>query len=47
MTLNGWLQIGLFLLAILAVTPLLGRYMARVLTASAPGSTPSSGRSNG
>ncbi len=30
MTLNGWLQIGLFLLAILAVTPPLGRYMARV-----------------
>jgi len=30
MTSNGWLQIGLFLLAILAVTPLLGRYMARV-----------------
>ena len=30
MTLNGWLQIGVFLLAILAVTPLLGRYMARV-----------------
>ena len=30
MTLNGWLQIGLFLLAILAVTPVLGRYMARV-----------------
>src|SRR6185503_20023351 len=30
MTPNGWLQIGLFLLAILAVTPLLGRYMTRV-----------------
>ena len=30
MTSNGWLQIGLFLLAILAVTPLLGRYMTRV-----------------
>jgi|KBSMisStaDraftv2_1062788.scaffolds.fasta_scaffold10267_2 K+-transporting ATPase ATPase A chain len=30
MTLNGWLQIGVFLLAILAVTPPLGRYMARV-----------------
>src|SRR6185295_18999823 len=30
MTLNGWLQIGVFLLAILAVTPLLGRFMARV-----------------
>src|SRR5712671_2875893 len=30
MTLNGWLQIGLFLLAILAVTPVLGRFMARV-----------------
>jgi K+-transporting ATPase ATPase A chain len=30
MTLNGWFQIGVFLLAILAVTPPLGRYMARV-----------------
>jgi K+-transporting ATPase ATPase A chain len=30
MTLNGWLQIGVFLLAILAVTAPLGRYMARV-----------------
>ena len=30
MTLNGWLQIGLFLLAILAVTPPLGRFMTRV-----------------
>ena len=30
MTPNGWLQIGAFLLAILAVTPLLGRYMTRV-----------------
>jgi len=30
MTLNGWLQIGVFLLAILAVTPPLGGYMARV-----------------
>src|SRR6185369_14842297 len=30
MTSNGWLQIGLFLLAILAVTPLLGRFMTRV-----------------
>ncbi len=30
MTLNGWLQILFFLLAILAVTPLLGRYMTRV-----------------
>ena len=32
MTLNGWLQIGLFLLAILAVTPPLGRFMARVFS---------------
>jgi potassium-transporting ATPase potassium-binding subunit len=32
MTLNGWLQIGVFLLAILAVTPPLGRYMARVFS---------------
>ncbi|MEQ1730243.1 MAG: potassium-transporting ATPase subunit KdpA, partial [Vicinamibacterales bacterium] len=30
MTLNGWLQILFFLLAVLAVTPLLGGYMARV-----------------
>src|SRR5580765_118922 len=30
MTVNGWLQIGFFLLAILAVTPLLGRFMTRV-----------------
>jgi len=30
MTVNGWLQIGFFLLAILAVTPVLGRFMARV-----------------
>ena len=30
MTANGWLQIGMFLLAILAVTPPLGRFMTRV-----------------
>src|SRR6185295_8756921 len=30
MTVNGWLQIGFFLLAILAVTPVLGRFMTRV-----------------
>jgi K+-transporting ATPase ATPase A chain len=30
MTTNGWLQIGVYLLAILAVTPLLGRFMTRV-----------------
>ena len=30
MTLNGWLQILFFLLAVFAVTPLLGGYMARV-----------------
>ena len=30
MTLNGWLQIGLFLLAVLAVTKPLGRFMAKV-----------------
>jgi K+-transporting ATPase ATPase A chain len=30
MTLNGWLQIVVYLLAILAVTPLLGRFMTRV-----------------
>ncbi|OLC42179.1 MAG: potassium-transporting ATPase subunit A, partial [Acidobacteria bacterium 13_1_40CM_65_14] len=32
MTANGWLQIGFFLLAILAVTPLLGRFMTKVFT---------------
>ena len=32
MTLNGWLQIILFLLAIFLVTPVLGGYMARVFT---------------
>ncbi|HVT49535.1 MAG TPA: potassium-transporting ATPase subunit KdpA [Vicinamibacterales bacterium] len=32
MTTNGWLQIACFLLAILAVTPLLGAYMTRVFT---------------
>ena len=30
MTANGWLQIGVYLLALFAVTPLLGRYMTRV-----------------
>src|SRR5262245_14374470 len=30
MTVNGWLQIGLFLLAVVAVTPLLGRYLTVV-----------------
>jgi hypothetical protein len=37
MTLNGWLQIGFFLLTVLAVTPVLGRFMTRVFTASGPG----------
>ena len=32
MTLNGWLQILFFLLAIALVTPLIGGYMARVFT---------------
>jgi K+-transporting ATPase ATPase A chain len=32
MTLNGWLQILFFLLAIFLVTPLVGGYMARVFT---------------
>jgi K+-transporting ATPase ATPase A chain len=32
MTLNGWLQILFFLLAIFLVTPVLGGYMARVFT---------------
>jgi K+-transporting ATPase ATPase A chain len=30
MTPNGWLQIGVYFVAVLAVTPLLGRYMTRV-----------------
>jgi K+-transporting ATPase ATPase A chain len=30
MTANGWLQIGVYFLAILAVTPLIGRFMTRV-----------------
>src|SRR3954468_11185221 len=30
MTANGWIQIGVYLLAILAATPLLGRLMTRV-----------------
>ena len=30
MTANGWLQIGVYLLCIAAVTPLLGRFMTRV-----------------
>src|SRR5579862_2817006 len=30
MTANGWVQIGAFLFAIFAVTPLLGRFMTRV-----------------
>ena len=32
MTLNGWLQILFFLLAIFLVTPIIGGYMARVFT---------------
>jgi len=32
MTVNGWLQIVVYLLAILAVTPLVGRFMTRVFT---------------
>ena len=32
MTLNGWLQILSFLLAIFLVTPIIGGYMARVFT---------------
>src|SRR5262245_32590951 len=35
MTANGWLQIGVFLLAILAVTAPLGRFMTRVFTRQA------------
>src|SRR5262245_44109925 len=30
MTVNGWLQIAFFLLAVFLVTPVLGGYMARV-----------------
>src|SRR4026208_897262 len=30
MTFNGWAQIAIYLLAVLAVTPVLGRYMTRV-----------------
>jgi potassium-transporting ATPase potassium-binding subunit len=30
MTLNGWLQIGFFMIAIAAVTPVLGRFMTHV-----------------
>ena len=32
MTANGWLQIVVFLLAVLAMTPLLGGFMARVFS---------------
>jgi K+-transporting ATPase ATPase A chain len=32
MTANGWLQIGVFLLAVFAVTPVLGGFMARVFS---------------
>ena len=32
MTPNGWLQILFFLLAIFAVTPIIGGYMAQVFT---------------
>ena len=32
MTANGWLQIGVFLLTVFAVTPLLGGFMARVFS---------------
>jgi len=32
MTLNGWLQIVFFLLAVFLVTPPLGSFMARVFT---------------
>ncbi len=36
MTLNGWLQIGLYCLSILLVVKPLGLYMAACLKASAP-----------
>ena len=32
MTANGWIQIGFYLAVLVALTPLLGRYMARVYT---------------
>jgi K+-transporting ATPase ATPase A chain len=32
MSLNGWLQIGVFLIAVVLLTPPLGAYMARVFT---------------
>ena len=47
MTLNGWLQILFFLLALFLVTPLLGGYMARVFTRSGRGSIRCCGRSSG
>ena len=32
MTLNGWLQILFFLVALVLITPLIGAYMTRVFT---------------
>ena len=47
MTLNGWLQILFFLLAVFLVTPPLGRFMARVFARNARGSIRWRGRSSG
>ena len=47
MTVNGWLQILLFFVAVAAFTPLAGRYMTVVFTGGARGSTGCSGRSSG
>ena len=35
MTITGWLQIGIFLVVLTAVTPVLGGYMARVYEGAA------------
>ena len=46
--LQGWLQIALFLAVLVALTPLLGGYMARVYTRRArPPLARRSGRSSG
>ena len=45
--LQGWLQIALFLVVLVALTPLIGGYMARVYTNERVFLTPSSARSSG
>ena len=47
MTVNGWLQILLFLGVIAAVTPLAGRYMVRVFSRGRTWLDPVLDRSNG